>query len=194
MSVPLVADTGVIVESLIQEESRSHPSADRVRSLVRFTTLLGLAIGVVAPFVTIAITLLIAYGCARLDVGMPTRKQLFVLLDILWGLTVLLMALSAPNVLRGSIFKCFNINGASQALLELVELRMALGTLVGVLASGIAMCFFLDCGFWEYSGLVFGGIVVLSYCGSRSIRLNVNDCKELELETNDTAAFGIVVV
>lgn len=193
MSVPLLADTGVIVESLVRKENKSLPSADRIRSLVRFATLFGLAIGLVAPFVTIGITLMIAYGCARLDVGMPTRRQLFLLLDILWGLVVLLMALSAPHVVRGSIFKCFSVDGAPQKLLELVELRMALGTLVGVLASGVAMCFFLDCGFWEYSGLIFGGMVVVSYCGSRSIHLSMDDYKELELDTSGPAV-GILVV
>lgn len=161
--VPLMADVGVITESTGSHQTDGVLTEESLQSLVRMSTYLGCGLGIITtPLLSIAGATIVAHVCLQLDVAFDTGKPTVALLCFIWGFFIAAALFYTQHLACKALLQRYNIEKAQAKTLEYVRVRLALGTLNGILVALMGQDL-LRHGVDTRGLVMFGGLAVLIY-------------------------------
>lgn len=175
--VPLsLADASATAESTSVHELDSHDSfsEEDLQYGVWLSTLLGAALGFLAPFFALCTAMFISYVTAP-KVQLP--------FNVVWSFVVLSVVIAAQQAfyktLRSSRHPQDEI---TEDAVEVVKLRFGLGAMMGLLVSWCLTCLILGFSFWDRVGLISGSVIVFFYSETRAARVSEEDFRVQKIE------------
>lgn len=181
-SVPLMADVGMIVESAYKEDMGRRLTDNDRRFIVRLAALVGCLLGVIAPFVTMGITIFIMYILPLFQIGITTQRKMLILFDVVWCLLLVFMGVVALYFIHKYIHRRF-LAKASESLTDILEIRMAIGVMAGMMVYETGVCLVGGESFsFELAWIACWWAIL---CGFASIVFHVYEKEDNELVPSD---------